>query len=73
MRIAVVALLTTTALLAAHLYANPEEVRGYRTGDFDDHAIIANELLETEASGLGDRQTNRAVSDRRCVFSRIRE
>jgi hypothetical protein len=48
-------------------------VRGYRTGDFDDHAIIANELLETEASGLGDRQTNRAVSDRRCVFSRIRE
>jgi Cytochrome P460 len=56
-----------------HIYANPEAVQGYRTGVFDEHAIIAYELLETrEASGvvswgferfLGDSQTNRAVSD----------
>ena len=36
-----------------HIYANPAAVQGYRTGVFDDHAIIAYELLETrEASGV---------------------
>jgi hypothetical protein len=36
-----------------HIYANPEAVQGYRTGVFDDHAIIAYELLETrEASAV---------------------
>jgi hypothetical protein len=68
MRIAVIGLLAATAILAAHTCTKPAAVEGYRTKAFDDHAIIAYELLENrEASGPGDSQTNRAV------FSRIRE
>ena len=68
MRVAIIGLLAATAILAAHTCTNPAAVEGYRTEDFDDHAIIAYELLETrEASGLGDSQSNRAVC------SRIRE
>ena len=93
MRVAIIGLATATAILAASYEPvpfpggfrewNPEAVQGYRTGVFDDHAIIAYELLESAR----DSQTNRAVSDQgaKCfachekqkargyVFSRIRE
>ena len=71
MRIAIVGLLTATALLAASYEPFPAGFREWM--DFDDHAMIAYELLEPrEASGvvsegprlLGESQTNRAVSDR---------
>ena len=67
MRVAIVGLLAATGILAAHTCTNPAAVEGYRTKDFDDHAIIAYDLLEArEASGLGDSQTNRAVFSRIC-------
>jgi hypothetical protein len=56
MRVAILGLSTATALLAASY------VQGYRTKVFDDHAIIAYELLETrEASGVVSEGPRRRV------------
>jgi hypothetical protein len=56
MRVAIIGLSTATAILVASY------VHRYRTGVFDDHAIVAYELLETrEASGVVSEGPRRRV------------
>jgi hypothetical protein len=44
-----------------HLYANPKAVKGYRTGRFQDGAVIVFDLLEAKSEGNAMTEGGRKV------------